>query len=117
MEFPEGFKKRMNFLKEMWQLIEEYRCGNAMQDRGRTDIVIILNSFSRSFDADEHPAIQKMLEDRDKELAEEFEGEEDEEDRAGTGGKWNFQMEEQGDGEAGFEDKNDFEDLSHHGEL
>jgi len=95
MEFPEGFKKRMNFLKEMWQLIEEYR----------------------SFDADEHPAIQKMLEDRDKELAEELEGEEDEEDRVGTGGKWNFQMEEQGDGEAGFEDTDDFDDLSHHGEL
>ena len=58
-----------------------------------------------------------MLEDRDKELAEELEGEEDEEDRVGTGGKWNFQMEEQGDGEAGFGNMDDFEDLSHHGEL
>ena len=37
MEFPEGFKKRMNFLKEMWQLIEEYRSRTAMQDIGRTD--------------------------------------------------------------------------------
>ena len=58
-----------------------------------------------------------MLEDRDKELAEEFEGEEDAEGRADAGGKWNLQMEEQGDGDAGLGDMDDFEDLSHHGEL
>ena len=46
MEFPESFKKRMNFQKEMWQLIEEYRCGNARQDRGRRDLHI-LNPFSK----------------------------------------------------------------------
>ena len=25
MEFPNEFKKRMEFLREMWQLVEEYR--------------------------------------------------------------------------------------------
>lgn len=55
-----------------------------------------------------------MLEDRDKELADEYEGEEEEGER---GGKWNLEVEEQGDGEGGFEDMDDFEDLAYHEEL
>ena len=59
-----------------------------------------------------------MLEDRDKELADEYEGEEEEESRAGEGGgKWNLEVEEQGDREGGFEDMDDFEDLAYHEEL
>jgi len=96
MEFPEEFKKRMVFLKEMWQLIDEYR----------------------NFEIDKHPAIQKMLEDRDKELADEYEGEEDVESRGDeSGGKWNLEVEEQEQGDGGFEDMDDFGDLTHHEEL
>ena len=57
-----------------------------------------------------------MLEDRDKELADEYEGEEEEE-VGERGGKWNLEVEEQGDGEGGFEDMDDFEDLAYHEEL
>ena len=72
----------------------------------------------RNFDIDEHPAIQKMLEDRNKELADEYEGKNVDEHRASEGeGKWNLEVEEQPDGEGGFEDMVDFGDLSHHDEL
>ena len=59
-----------------------------------------------------------MLEDRDKELADEYEREEDVESRGDeSGGKWNLEVEEQEQGDGGFEDMDDFGDLTHHEEL
>ena len=76
------------------------------------------NQPLRNFEIDDHPAIQKMLEDRDKELADEYDGEEDIESRGSeSGGKWNLKMEDLGEGDGGFEGMDDFEDLTHHQEL